>query len=122
MKPFNLEKALNGHPVVTRCGIEVINLHYFKESSSIYKLHGVVKAKYNSSVKNWTDEGVFNKDEPCSLDLFLKTEKKTVYVNIYKRHPDGKLEAVVHEDSENAECCAVLVNCVAVAVPVTFEE
>ena len=44
LKPFNLEEALNGAPLVTRDGRKVTHLHYFKDAThSPFKLFAVIE-------------------------------------------------------------------------------
>lgn len=123
MKPFDLEKALNGHPVVTRDGRKVTEIHYFKTVGRHYKLYGAVnEPEYGDSVHSWTDQGIFQKGKESHLDLFLESVQKTVYINVFRTLDHPRLYSGVHETEESARAACSLVQCVAVAVPVTFEE
>ena len=77
MKPFNLEEALAGKPVVTLIGQEVTQLTIFNAKKSNTNLVGVV----DGNIESWTTKGKYL-DQETSLDLFMKTEKKTVWIVI----------------------------------------
>ncbi|MCE5180581.1 MAG: hypothetical protein LLG15_02150 [Betaproteobacteria bacterium] len=53
MKPFNLEKALAGEPVVTRDGIPVTDFHYFEREKSVFKVCALV----DGIVERFTADG-----------------------------------------------------------------
>ena len=68
MKPFNLEQALAGAPVVTRCGIPVYQMFYFSEAvDSFYKLHAVVEGE----IYGYTDAGTFHLGRDHEIDLLM---------------------------------------------------
>ena len=79
MKPFNLQEALAGKPVVTRDGRKVTQLHLFECDAKV-PLFGFVE--------NSTCIYQFRKDgqwisEPSGLNLFMASTEKTVWVNLY---------------------------------------
>lgn len=75
LKPFNLEAALAGEPVVTRDGQEVSQVTLF-DCSGEFPLIAVV----NDGVYSFTKQGRhYNCGQPSSLDLFMK--QKTHIVN-----------------------------------------
>lgn len=75
LKPFNLEAALAGEPVVTRDGQEATQVTLF-ECSSEFPLIAVV----NGEVYSFTKQGRhYNCGQPSSFDLFMKP--KTHIVN-----------------------------------------
>jgi len=78
MKQFNLEKALAGEPVVTRNGKKVTQLTLF-EVDDKYPLSGVV----DRSVICFTIEGEIAIEEN-DFDLFMATEKKSRWINVYE--------------------------------------
>ena len=73
LKPFDLEKALAGEPVVTRQGEEVTQLTLFK-TNSIYTLAGVV----DGELLRFTPSGEYLRNEPHYLDLFMKAKTRMV--------------------------------------------
>ena len=81
MKPFDLERALAGDPVVTRDGEPVTQLHVF-EGIEGYCLFGVVDA----AVRTWLIGGYRNYGLNSSEDLFMapKTQKRWTVVWINK--------------------------------------
>jgi hypothetical protein len=81
MKPFNLEKALAGSPVVTRNGLEVTELKLFKDSITRTPLVGCVLGYLHQ----YTIDGVYSLDgSENPLDLFMVPVKKKFYVTLYK--------------------------------------
>lgn len=85
MKPFNLEEAKAGKPVVTRNGTEVRIICFDRKN---FKSPLIALLKYEDSeieiTTSYTEKGehISNKEK----DLFMKTEKKTGWVNIYYQH------------------------------------
>jgi hypothetical protein len=77
MKPFDLEKALAGEPVVTRCGFKVQELHLFKNKVS-NPLVGII----NNEIYAWNEEGKGMSMFKEELDLFMapKNVKRYIYV------------------------------------------
>lgn len=104
MKPFNLQEALAGKPVVTDTGQRVTDLHRFKTASD-YCIYGVVETETARDrpdhVGMWTTEG-------CSASgrfLSMPTTKKTGWINIYKgfNGVPTTTGCVLHETKELAE-------------------
>ena len=67
MKPFNLERALAGDPVVTRAGEPVTQLTVFDADEMDY-IYGVV----NREVLSWNDSGQYYFGQENDYDLFMK--------------------------------------------------
>ena len=67
MKPFDLELALQGHPVVTREGRKVENLILSKHIGNTYPLSGIVWG----STLTWTKNGSHQFSLSSANDLFL---------------------------------------------------
>lgn len=84
--PFDLEKALAGHPVVTRDGREVTQLHKFEAEHQSQTLYGTM----GGCIWSWSDDGAYmKKEEQSPQDLFLKGEEpKKYWVNVYD-HGNG---------------------------------
>lgn len=80
MKPFNLEEALAGKPVVTRDGRPVKIGGYNPDGCLSVKLIGWVGKNFCS----WLPDGTSScfPVDSC-LDLFMASEKKKGWVNIY---------------------------------------
>jgi ribosomal protein S16 len=79
MKPFNLERALAGDPVVTRDGRPVKVAGYNPDAKLSQKVIGWVK----SENLNWMEDGRFISDQASSADLFMApTELKEWIVRL----------------------------------------
>ena len=98
LKPFNLEKALAGDPVVTREGQQVTEIFLCKtanktESSVVFVCNGKVYA----TTVNGNFDGFAS-----SLDLFMapKIVKKSGWLNVY---PNNKVGYVIHETKQLAD-------------------
>jgi hypothetical protein len=87
MKPFNLQEALAGKPTVTRNGKKILGLLLFKQPID-FPVVGLIEGT-ELSPQTFTTEGKWsgNTDPPCpsNLDLFMATEKKRVWVFLWKR-------------------------------------
>lgn len=83
-KEFNLEEALKGAKLVTRDGREVSEWKYFETGNKIYRIASVI----DGEIQTFTKEGRYLVDGSAHYkDLFIKTEPKKCYVNVYG---DGK--------------------------------
>lgn len=81
MKPFNLNDALAGHPVITRSGVPVKQLKFFDGVSDEFCLYGVIENR----VQNFTKTGKYmNCNENHLNDLFMQSVKVEKYINLYK--------------------------------------
>jgi hypothetical protein len=79
-KPFDLERALAGDPVVTRDGRPVTQLTHFKDVANGHdSLCGVV----DGVICSWQEHGLYCLSGPSSTDLFMAPKKRTVWVNLY---------------------------------------
>ena len=80
-KPFNLEEAIAGAPMVTRDGRKAVFLAYDEELDR--KIICKVYDDYTEA-ETFLDDGKYFKDRSESrYDLFMATQKKTVWVNFY---------------------------------------
>ena len=102
MNPFNLKDALAGKPVVTRDGRKVFDLHHFP-SASTYKLAGVVEGA-EEQPSTFTEKGIFAIfSSNNNRDLFMASEKKEGWINLYKQSK-GYIRGVdVHPSKSTAE-------------------
>ena len=84
LKPFNLEQALAGAPVVCRKGYPIVELKYLQTTSNL------------AVVRKEDDEKLISYFVPCSgklsntidytTDLFMATTKKEGWINVYNVH------------------------------------
>jgi hypothetical protein len=81
MKPFDLEKALAGEPVVTRSGSEVLDIAYFPNKEGIYKVCAII----DGDTEWYTTDGNYYQDKTESYsDLFIKEPLIESWVNLYQ--------------------------------------
>ena len=95
MKPFDLEKALAGAPVVTRIGEEVTQVVFFNASTTF-----PVRAVIDGTIYSYTTagaylSGAYNQHVRTilsggnDLDLFMAPVKKVAYINVYRPNHDS---------------------------------
>lgn len=87
MKPFNLERALAGDPVVTRDNRTVKDIHYFKDAINSRQLVGVVDGKlhaFETNGKCFGSNSLYSND-----DVFMATKTRTVKMKLYKNNIFG---------------------------------
>jgi hypothetical protein len=77
-KPFDLERALAGDPVVTRYGKPVTQLTKF----DIYGTH-VLRGVLDGQLVGWLENGCYYASGEWPCDLFMAPKKRTVWVNLY---------------------------------------
>lgn len=78
MKPFNLQEALTGKPVVTRDGRPVTKITNFGITD--YPLVGVL----GKEIEGWRVDGSYCPPANTRKDLFMAPEKKEGWVNLYR--------------------------------------
>ena len=107
MRPFNLQEALAGKPVVTRDGAKVTSFVIFPVKK--YSLYGMIEGR--GAPDNFTELGQFwGNGTPSYNDLFMASEKKEGWVNVYSGDP----EAYIYPTQKEADCgaCGGRVACV----------
>ena len=80
MKPFDLEAAKRGEPIVTRADHDVRFIAHVPEarlSNQVVCLHGV------QILTHFEDGRCTSCSGESSLDLFMAPKKRTVWVNFY---------------------------------------
>lgn len=83
MRPFNLEEAIQGKPLVTRDGRKILDFHYFKDVKELYPIIAVVDGE--SSIRSYTEIGrCFRSETESKTDLLMYEEPKTYYANVYR--------------------------------------
>lgn len=79
-KPFDLERASAGDPVVTREGRPVTQLVKFDADCDICTVYGVVVGR----VESWSVDGRYSvTGGESQYDIFMAPKKRTVWVNLY---------------------------------------
>lgn len=121
MKPFNLEKAKAGAPVVTRDGrpARIICFDRIDDRYSIVALITEEKQKYEI-INSYTLDGKCNIGENSLFDLFMAPTKVKKYANIYKHNGKNKIFGFLHDTVKEAidDKCD---GCVA-TIPIEWEE
>lgn len=103
MKPFNLQKAIDGKPIVTRDGKKVLDFHYFKNCVQ-YRQCVVVIEGNSGSLSEYDCNGRFLRNEESNFDLFMYEAPKTYYVNVYKsKHENIGLGGMYNSKEEALE-------------------
>jgi hypothetical protein len=97
MKPFNLEEAQKGKPLVTRDGEEVKLVAYVPEAKTEMR---IIILTESGDIRVYYENGNYYSNNEDGYDLFMATQKRTVWVNFYS-HPAGII-ANVHETEEGA--------------------
>lgn len=91
MKPFDLEKALAGEPVITRDGRPVKIAGYNSDVDEDVQVLGWLKGLKNipdiDTYEGWYADGHYAESEN-ELDLFMASTKKTGWVNLYRNRED----------------------------------
>ena len=117
-KPFNLEEAKAGKPLVTRDGRDAKFIAHVPElvnsESIIYVCDGWLRFAYES--------GESLKSKQSESDLFMKTVKKTVYVNLYSAHQPSYTKFTSKIGAESDAKCHAGNSFLAIAVPIEIEE
>ena len=81
MKPFNLEAAKAGAPLVTRAGREVLHFHHVETDTT--RLCCVVHIAGRQGATWIPKTGRYDDEEEHGDDLFMATKKRTVYVQVF---------------------------------------
>ena len=122
MKPFDLQKALAGEPVVTRDGREVTQVTSFNAKSAF-----CLAAVVDGAIVNFTWNGKHSLSSESNHDLFMvaKTVKKEGWVNVYT--PDVGYTQVartshVYETEREARSSIVPLGIYIATVKIEWEE
>lgn len=90
MKPFNLEAAKNGAPIITRDGRPAKFVGHFPENVEDQRVAFVCSGQ----IKVATEQGKFWSDRSGSeLDLFMASVKKEGWIPLYRSSTSGKFPA-----------------------------
>jgi hypothetical protein len=81
MKPFCLQKAIEGHTLCTRDGRDVTEFYYFKTAKNEIKCGAVI----NGVILAYNTKGENSVTGDSNNDLFLKSEKKKLFIRIQNK-------------------------------------
>lgn len=100
MKPFDLEKALNGCRVITRGGINVSQIVKF-DIVAPFCIFGVV----NGVVECWDEKGRYmpSSCEGSNNDLFMAAVKRQEWRALYKRDTEVSGYKISNFSCENEQ-------------------
>ncbi len=115
--PFDLAKAIAGHPLVTRDGRTPSGFHRFSNVTDTYTCCFVL----DGDIHTCTDGGKFDTGRDTSVDLFLAPTEVTMWQSIYKRYDGGYYTTgFLWHTKELAEADRDEDNIAIATVPVTF--
>lgn len=97
-KPFDLEKAMAGEPVVTRDGIPY-KFGAYNPDAENYKIVGWINRTYEAHLDN--GKYLYSGDKSSS-DLFMAAKTQKVWVNLW-RDGDGGIKSHAFVSEELAE-------------------
>ncbi|WP_416052774.1 hypothetical protein [Cupriavidus basilensis] len=126
MKPFNLEAAKAGEPIVTRDGRAAQFLGHIPECSPASRVVAYIEGQ--NTVTGFMESGAFLSQGEYPEDLFMATKKRAYWVNMYQEEEShfGRMAAYKHDSEqqaiEQANKALRTRKAFAVAVPVTGEE
>lgn len=99
-KPFDLQEAIQGKPVVNHNNDSFIFGGYNKEAEPGFRLVGWV----NNLLGIWHDNGQVYLSQESPSDLLMVVEEKKYWVNVYKdsHNKDGIRLGIVHLNESSA--------------------
>ena len=104
MKPFDLEKAKAGEPVITRNGCTARIICFDRADDDGYSLVALLQLdKGIERVTTHMDQGRYCKEPGNDYDLFMGPVKREGWVNIY---PGNSIRQGVHESQAYADANA----------------
>lgn len=87
MKPFNLEQALNGAPVITRNGLKIVQLFHATEIARCGERNNLLAVDERGRYDWLFPTGHFHEDqEESPADLFMAPYKHKGYIRLHE-HP-----------------------------------
>lgn len=117
LKPFDLQAALAGKPVVTRDGRAVKIAGY---NVNAKEAEDALLGWANDVPKQWNANGKWLSDSENPADLFMAPEKREVWVCYWKK--DGYEEFNASESKEKAELEAIAAKGIIVTTVKIWEE
>lgn len=89
MKPFNLEEAKAGKPVVTREGLPA-RIICFDIKGADFPMCVLILIEDKESLFAYLTDGIFQRNaQDNDMDLFMLTEQKEGWMNISPPYPNG---------------------------------
>lgn len=85
MKPFNLEAAKRGEPIVTRGGEAAKFIAHVPDANSDFQ----VVVMLDGVIECYCANGSYRPSNKSTCDLFMVPRKRTVWVNVYSSNLGG---------------------------------
>lgn len=95
LKPFNLERALAGDPVVTRSGFKVVDIYCFKKKREPFNIAYMIE-KYFNDIFFCSNDGTTQHRDSTEYDLLMAPVKKKYYMAISLANTIGGLKISSH--------------------------
>lgn len=106
LKPFDLEAAKRGEPVITRDGRAVLELHHFTADKYDFPVCAILDRNKEDGSEWYSIDGRYYKNSESESDLFMAPKKRTVFVQIFDKRGDTTvptLKAIAYENQQDAE-------------------
>ena len=101
MKPFDLEKAKAGAPVITRNGSAARIICFNRADADNYPLVALLQLGEGiERVTTHTDQGCYCKEPENDYDLFMAPVKREGWINIY---PNTNIRHGIHASQDQAD-------------------
>ncbi len=98
-KPFNLEEALKGHPVVTREGLPVTQITKF---DGVGETQYPIRAVMNGEIAGYQSKGnYYSTGIESHMDLFMAPVKKQAWGVVHKHTRTGRIGVTGEYTSES---------------------
>ena len=108
-KPFNLQAALDGAPVMTTNGLKVVRIVHFP---SAMKNSRVVALLEHGQVCTYHEHGNHCANVTSDIDLVMVTTTKVGWVNVYKdtlgKYFTSEVYASYEEAFDTDKCCTYI--------------
>ena len=120
MKPFDLEAAKRGEPIITRDGTPV---EFIAHVPNALMLHRVVFLEIGR-IATADEQGSHTGDtgSPTAVDLFMAPRKVTLWLNLYADNRAYRHTAFVHGTREEADAAFTEARIGGRAWPIEIEE
>ncbi|WP_140920181.1 hypothetical protein [Limnobaculum xujianqingii] len=104
LKPFDLEAAKAGKPVVDRRG-QHVRIICFDAKTQGYPLVALIHIRGDEIPFSYTEHGRFygKGDSPCERDLFMASTKREGFVNLYPPSINNHRQTVFHVSKNSAD-------------------
>jgi hypothetical protein len=104
MKPFDLQKALAGAPVITMSGEKVVELHHLKATNKL----AVIREDFGQLSNSWygLNGSFYNTKVSSPLDLVMATTKKHYWVDVLRdsQHVDALPFSMLSSSIKDRQC------------------